>query len=1126
MSVKMYLGSSGAGKSHKMYMDIIEQSIDNPNKNYYIVVPEQFTMETQRDIVSLHPNKGTMNIDIVSFNRLAYRLFEEQRIVLNEVLDDLGKSIVLTKILDDNEADLLTIKHSNDMSGIVDEVKSLISELYQYDIAVDTLESKLDELEEDSYLLLKLKDIARIYREFSEKIDENYVVTEQVMDIMAKAVDASHILEDAVVCFDGFTGFTPIQYKVIDKLLSRCDKVQFAITIDEDSYRADNYSDYQLFYLSKSTILHIYDMAKSDNIYIEEPQLCDETGIYRFEKSEELMYLCMHIYRNDGEVYKKCCDDMAIASFNNRREEIKCVARQIVDKVKRGNYNYSDIAVVRGDLDSTAHYYQEVFEEYGIPYFIDVNEALNNNPCIETIRAVLDICIYDFTYEAVFRYLKSGITDLDYKNVEYMENHVLKQGIRGYRMYSMVWTDDRAEKIKGEFLGEILTFYKEVSGGTKTTRSFATALFNYCTHTNMEKKLLDRASIFNILGDYSNESLYLQIYEKVLNILDKMVHMIDENIDIKRFASMLEVGFKDIGVGHIPPTLDQVIVGDITRTRLNHIKILFVNGVNDGIIPSHHNDVGILNDKDKELLGEAGLNLAPTNKTNSYIEQLYIYMLLTKASDRLYVSFASVDEGGKELKPSYVITQISNMFNNLELEVGGWKDLPDEIDSKQDALDYFLNHIGELDDDITREQMKNIYEALPSDYKIKADAFVEGYRYRYSDDRLSEDVARMLYGDILRGSVSKMEQYARCPYAYFIKYGLGLYEREEYEVAAVDIGNILHSTMERIFENIHSSKVYDWMNITKEQSDCLVDECIEAAVKDLDTSIFLRSKRNGYILNKINRIAKRTTDVMKRHINSGSMEPSLFEKSFGEKDELVSSRLNLIAGRLQLSGKIDRVDISTKEDNVYVSIVDYKSGNANFDINKVYDGTQLQLSVYMNIVKEIVSEAYPDKHMVPAGMFYYHLSNPMVESSNREKAEKELAKESRLRGIVNIDDGAIDMLDRVKDDVLPNIYDRNGDVKSSEYVVDNEKFNGLCNFVNDKLVEFGNKIIGGDIAPIPIRSGRHTNCEYCDYSAICSIDFKETNKYRVGTNNAAEDTWSKILGEETDNEDNMDSTTE
>lgn len=1122
----MYLGSSGAGKSYRMYMDIIEEAIENPHKNYYVVVPEQFTMETQRDIVSLHPNKGTMNIDIVSFNRLAYRLFEEQRIVLNEVLDDLGKSIILTKILDDNEAELLTIKHSNDMWGIVDEVKSLISELYQYDIDVDTLESKIDELEEDSYLLLKLKDIIRLYREFSENIDENYVVTEQVMDIMAKAVDVSLILENAVICFDGFTGFTPIQYKVIEKLLGRCDSLRFAITIDEDSYRTDNYSDYQLFYLSKSTILHIYDIAKNSNVFIEEPTLRDNMGIYRFEKSEELMHLCMHIYRNDGLVYKKSCDDISIARFDTKREEIKSVARQIVDKVKHGNYNYSDIAIVRGDLEATAHYYQEVFEEYGIPYFIDVNETLNNNPCIETIRAVFDICIYDFTYEAVFRYLKSGITNIDYKNVEYMENYVLKQGIRGYRMYSMAWTDDRAEKIKEEFLEEILTFHKEVAGEDKTPRSFAEALFNYCTHINMEQKLLSMAAMFNTLGDYSNESLYAQIYEKVLDILDKMVYMIEESIDIKKFVSMLEVGFKDIGVGHIPPTLDQVIVGDITRTRLNHIKILFVNGVNDGIIPGHHNDIGILNDKDKEMLEEVGINLAPTNKINTYIEQLYIYMLLTKASDRLYISFATIDEGGKELKPSYVITQINNMFANLDTEQGSWSDSPKKIDSKQDALDYFLNHMNELEDDITREKMRNIYEALPVEYKVRADAFIDGYRYRYSDNRLSEDIARMLYGDILRSSVSKMEQYARCPYAYFIKYGLGLYEREEYEVAAVDIGNILHNTMERIFENIHSSEVYDWRNITKDQSDKLVDECIEAVVKDLDASIFLRSKRNGYILNKINRIARRTTDVMKRHINSGSMEPSLFEKSFGEKDELVSSRLNLIAGRLQLSGKIDRVDISTKEDNVYVSIVDYKSGNANFDINKVYDGTQLQLSVYMNIVKEIVSKSYPDKHIVPAGMFYYHLTNPMVESSDREKAEKELAKESRLRGIVNIDDGAIDMLDRAKDDVLPNIYDRKGDIKSSEYIVDNEKFNGLCNFVNKKLVEFGNKIIEGDITSAPIRSGRHVTCEYCDYSAICNIDFKEINKYRIGTNNQPEDTWCEILGKETNNEDNMDNAAE
>lgn len=1170
MSLQIVLGSSGAGKSHALYEEIISKSMSNPNTNYIVIVPEQFTMQTQKDLVTMHPDHGILNIDILSFMRLAYRVFEETNTKSRLVLEDTGKSMILRKVIEAKKQELMLFQNNVRKQGFVSELKSFLSELYQYSIGPDELKQMITKIPHKPMLVGKLKDMHTIYEGFKEFLSDKYITAEEILDVLCDVIDQSTMMQNTVICFDGFTGFTPIQYKLVQKLMLLCKKVLITVTIDERENLEQLDEEFKLFHMSKRYINKLTTLAEEVNVTIDPHVYVGKGRIpYRFQNSKELYALEHNLFRYPYRRYEEEMQDIRILTAKDPDGEVDFTVKEIMRLVQEQGYRYRDIAVVSGDL---ATYGTKLYKEYAkvnIPCFLDLKKEVMNNPLVQMLRAVLEVFSKDFAYESMFRYLRNDLVDIPKEEVDQLENYVLAVGIRGFSGWKKEWT--RSYKVKGELrldvlnelrlqiMEHLLPLRDVVTAKEATVSEITTALYEFLVANKMEEKMECYRMRFEQSGQPLLAKEYKQVYGILMEVFDKLVELLgDDIVSSKEYKELLESGLEEAKVGLIPPGIDQIVIGDIERTRLKDIKALFFVGVNDGIIPKSNNAGGIISDMERELLAANDLVMAPTRRQSSYTEQFYLYLNLTKPTNKLYVLYSKVGANGKSIRASYLISKITSLFPKLRIEdltLLEFEHTMQAVLGADKGLEYMIRGLREY-----KEEMPDLWKEVFSWYKRQEeyadliDLLIEGACYEKKELALSRAVAKALYGEHLLNSVTRLERYAACAYAHFLSYGLQLEARQQYQLSIPDIGNIFHSAMELFAHKLHASK-YDWTTLSEEIRDEIVEEAVKEATLDYNNTILLSSKRNEYMIKRVERITKRTVWALCEHVKSGDFVPKGFELQFSRLDHLESVNIQLDDGsKMLLQGRIDRVDIVEDEEEVMLRIVDYKSGNTSLDLGKLYHGLQLQLVVYLNAAVELEQKRAPQKVVIPAGIFYYNINDPVVEkqldkfkvdpSSKVEIVDKdgnihsqqwmeaineEVLKELKLNGLVNDRKEVIMAMDRnfvmeedesrmrgsTKSKVIPVDTTKDGGLSKRSSTVSSANMNRVCEYVMEKVKEFGNQIVEGDIRLEPYKLGNSTACDYCDYKSVCGFDQKlPGNTYRKLVKLKSEDVWEKLKEED------------
>ncbi|MDE7206499.1 MAG: helicase-exonuclease AddAB subunit AddB, partial [Lachnospiraceae bacterium] len=635
MGLKFYIGASGSGKSYLLYQRVIEESVKNPHTNYLIVVPDQFTMQTQLELVRRHPNKGIMNIDVLSFGRLSHRIFEETGGNNRPVLDDTGKSLVLRKVAAELEDALSVMKRNVRKPGYISEIKSAISEFMQYGLSTDDVEKLCTYAEKREVLSYKLKDLHILYQGFLNYINERFITTEETLDILRGVLSRSRIVQGSVIVFDGFTGFTPVQNKVIQELMVQARQVIVTVTMDtrENPYVADG--EQKLFHLSKKTIHDLDKLCKEAGVEREEDEKITDEQVFRYRDNAGLLHLEREIFRYPYREFKGEQDSIHIFEASNPREELRQVCLKIKQLVREGGYGYREIAVVTGDLERYGFLAEEEFSRFGIPFFLDRTNKLVLNPFIEFIRSALLVVIQEYSYEAVFHFLRCGLSGISPEETDRLENYVMTMGIRGKR----AWNRRFARRPKGQeeaaagvldelnaIRGRIVSMIEPIMLKKACGREFAAALYEFIVQAEIEQKLAVYVAGFKEKNDLVRAKEYEQIYRLVMELLEQICALLgDEELTIKEFADILDAGFAEIKVGTIPQNVDKVVIGDIERTRMSEVQALFFIGVNDGIIPKSGGTGGIISDIDREFLQESEFELAPTPRQQMYIQRLYLY---------------------------------------------------------------------------------------------------------------------------------------------------------------------------------------------------------------------------------------------------------------------------------------------------------------------------------------------------------------------------------------------------------------------------------------------------------------------------------------------------------------------
>ena len=601
------------------------------------------------------------------------------------------------------------------------------------------------------------------------------------------------------------------------------------------------------------------------------------------------------------------------------------------------------------------------------------------------------------------------------------------------------------------------------------------ALYQFIVGLDVQQQLENRRMELEQTGRTALAREYDQIYRIVMDLLNKLTQLLaEEQMELREYREILEAGFSASSVGIIPPGYDQVLIGDIERTRLPDIKVLFLAGANDGLIPKAEKAGGLISQQERELFSEYGMELAPGTREKSFIQKFYLYLNLTKPSEKLYVTWFRTSGDGKEIRKSYLVGMLLHMFPELapvKVEaVSGIEQLVTPKSSRRFLIEGIRRaKEGELSPEFLA--LLQWYRSQEG-WNKKAEELLDAAYYTYERQFMSREVTRELYGTVLENSVTRLERFAACAYAHFMAYGIGVKERQLGEFAPVDMGSLFHEALELYSVKMEEAG-WHWFDVPKEKQDQLAEEAVMETVEEAGYLLY-QDARTAYTVQRILRILKKTIETISTQISQSSFAPEGYEVSFSFAQDLESVNFTLSEEeKMKLRGRIDRMDTRHEEERIYVKVVDYKSGNTQFSLVSLYHGLQLQLVVYLNAAVEILKRKYPDKEVVPAGMFYYHIDDPVVDAKGNpteEEIKKQVLEQLKLNGV--------------------GIDEQDESVSRKSQKADQGEMALLSDYANAKIRDIGEKICRGDIQVSPYMLKDKTGCDYCPYHSICGFDGK------------------------------------
>ena len=776
--------------------------------------------------------------------------------------------------------------------------------------------------------------------------------------------------------------------------------------------------------------------------------------------------------------------------------------------VRTKKIRYREIALIAGDLKEYENEIERIFPIYEIPYFLDRTKKILLNPAIEFLRSALEAVLQNYSYESVFRCLRTGLCNLETEQIDRLENYVLALGIRGFSAWDSEWTKKTrimeeeeplvCQQYKERAMEALRPFTNKMKKEDMTVGDYTVALYELLVSCGVQQKISAMEEKFKRENRMDLAKEYAQIYRIVIQLLEKIAELLGaESMSLREYKEILEAGLEEAKVGIIPPGIDQVLAGDLERTRLKDVKVLFFLGMNDGWVPKHTDSGGILTDQDREFLETSKVELAPTQREKAYIQKFYLYLMMTKPSQRLYLSYCKSDSDGKAMNPSYFITSLRRMFPCMktqeEEEIGNEEKNVVSLESGWNCL---IRGMEKLRAGQIGAPWKELYRCYYTQRPEKTKRLVEAAFLEQRETRIGREAAHALYGEVLENSVTRLEQFSGCAFAHFLMYGLQLREREIYEFRPLDMGNVFHKALETFSRKLEQSG-YDWKSLPDQKRDELSDQCVEETAKKYGEDVLNSTARRRHLVDRMKRIMKRTVQALQEQIKAGAFLPKGYEVSFSAISDLEAVNLSLSEKeKMRLQGRIDRIDVCEEQDRVYVKVIDYKSGSTGFDLVAMYYGLQLQLVVYLDAAMEIERRLHPDKEIIPAGIFYYQIKDPMLEKETAQTPEQIWAKmkrQLRLNGLVNEDPEIVAKLDghiEKESFVIPFGYSKDGTPSRFSSRATKKQFEELSCYVKEKMKEIGRNILDGEIGMVPCERKGKLICDWCGYREICGFDKK------------------------------------
>ena len=1135
MSLRFILGRAGTGKTHTCLKEIQDQINKKPGNPFPLLflVPEQVTF--QMEVSLLTGLKGTYRAQVLSFRRLAWHILSETGGISRIHVGELGKQMILRRLLIEKRKELKVFQQLTNYPGFIQNLSNAVCEAKQYSIKGSHLSDLTARFaEKESILSDKLKDFALLLSNYDSYLGARYLDPDCYLDLLAEKIAFSRFMQGSEVWIDCFAGFNSQEYRVIGELLKAAKRVSVALCLDSRT-SADALDESDVFHPTFEVLEKIKAMASQYGIAVERSLCLDNDLPPRYKDTPCLAHLEKDIPAQRGGPYKDQPAGIKLIAAANRHAEVESAAREIIHLCREKGYRWKDISVILRKVEIYRPLIDIVFNDYGIPYFIDVKREIGHHPLAALIKAALEVIISGWSYDSVFGYLKTGLTSVSQDDIDILENYVLAHGIKGSRwtdsedwQYERRYTKEREEReedpgsVEINKLGEInrirraavkeIADFQAAVAQSAAVREITAALFELITSLNVfeQLKMLSEKAREDGNPDASQE--HAQIWDAIIELFDQLAETLgDERVTTGDYLKIIQTGLEGIRLGMIPPGLDQILIASLERSRNPNVKACFVLGVNDGLLPARPEQKGLFTDFERENIEAAGVTLSPSGRRLLFNEQFLVYIALTRSSEFLWVSYALSDQEGYALTPSPVIQRLKKTFPGLAevflpvsppgTEAG---DLH-YIAGAERTLAYLTVQLREgKSSGVLAPLWCSVYNwfVKQPQYRDRLINMFSGLYYNNNEGPLKKELSLSLFGSPLRTSVSRLERYYSCPFAHYLTYGLKLRERAVFKLERPDLGEFYHTCLKIFVEKSLQGK-QDLKDLNIEQCNQIAGEIVTGVAPSLRDEILLSSPRYRYLTTRLQRTVERAVYSLSKHASRSAFQPVAAEVSFSRPGQIPAFELPVAGGvKMEINGRIDRIDAAEWGTCHYLRVVDYKSGPAELNLAKIYYGLQLQLLIYLDVAVNFACRLI-GVEALPAGVFYFNVADPVTGVSRPPQPgeiEALTEKNLKMRGLVLAEPDVIRLMDKQVNglsNLVPAGLKKDGGLYSSPSLVTMKQLADLRDYLRRLAAAAGERILGGSAEIKPYRYKSQTACAYCEYKPVCSFDpLLPENEYR------------------------------
>ncbi|QAS51663.1 helicase-exonuclease AddAB subunit AddB [Halobacillus litoralis] len=1165
MGMRFLLGRSGAGKSSRCLDEIETKLKDDPRGPAIMyIVPDQMTFQQEYGLLKREGVEGSIRAQVFSFSRLAWRVLQDTGGGTKKFITSTGVQMMLRKIVEERTSDWRVFQKAVEKQGFIEQLEGMITEFKRYRITPEDLHSQMDALDQfvhstsqEQGLREKLDDLAYIYDRLVDALREQYIDSEDQLQLLAAKIPEAAFLEDAEVYIDGFHSFTPQEYEVIEALLKKVKTVHITLTTDlpED----DQNPELDLFHETKQTYLDLKKVAEEAGVTFDGAEILDHT---QGRMKQQPAFLHLEKYFDERPALSYPGDvPLQIAEAVHPRAEVEGMAQEVLHLVRDRGYRFKDIAILMREPEVYHSLIETLFEDYEIPVFIDEKRTMLNHPMIELVRSGLDVIEGNFRYDAVFRLLKTGFipaSDRKYPltedAIDELENYVLEYGIRARTQWfsDQPWiyqrfrgfeqssqTDEEKEKqvrinAYREQVRHVLEPFDAHLREAETIEERARAIYLWLEEMRVPDQLETWRDFYDEKGEIERGREQAQVWDAFLQLLDEMVEMAgEENMSLQVFRNTIDSGLESLTFAHVPPSMDHVIVGSVDRSRVTGIKASFLLGVTDGMWPMKPPSDGMISEQERSLLAEHGLQLADGSNRQLLDDRFYVYLALTMASDQLWISYPLSNEEGKSKVPATLIQRLEELFPACQEHA-----LLQDPDDLHDATRFITNPSktrsaltaqfarylkGYMMQPVWWELLNWYIEHEPSNGLTNR--VLHSLFYKNKPVDLSAETTGKLFDQTVKTSVSRLETYHRCSYQYFAQHSLNLDERRTYKLDAPDIGQLFHEALKQITEWVQAEG-RDFSQLARQDTDQYAAKATNELAPILQNQILHSSNRYQYIQKKLQQVIARATFVLSEQARKTDFSPVGLELGFGTGDDakLPPLSLDLPNGyELMLRGRIDRVDKALSEEDLFLRIVDYKSSSKGLNLVDVFYGLSLQMLAYLDVVLTN-AEQWLGMNASPAGVLYFHVHNPMITGKQLlkdEQIEEEIFKKFKMQGLLLENERIVQMMDTGLDkgysQIVPAALKAKGGFYKGSKTADAEKFDQLKQYIRGLMTEAGTKITDGKVNLDPFQKKQQVACEFCSYRSVCQFDpTLEEHNYRKLQELKDEDVLNRLAEREGD----------